>query len=93
MISYALTAATLDRRARLERLMIDEPVRVRQRVDDYLVAFEVAREHFEAARADGQSLADIMQSIGLKALPSDEADDVVTSLARAWLALRHRGRH
>ena len=57
--------------------------------EDRAMACRVAVEHFLWATAAGQSLVDILRSIGLKPDLTMGADDVLVALERAWLMV-HR---
>lgn len=50
-------------------------------------ACAIAAEHFAWARRDGQSLVQILASIGLTPKPGDGEDDVRVALERAWLMI------
>jgi hypothetical protein len=50
-------------------------------------ACQVAAEHYLWARKDGQSLADILLSIGHIARPGVGEDDVLVALEREWLMI------
>lgn len=55
--------------------------------EEHVQACQVAAEHYLWAKKNGQSLADILLSIGHTVTPGMGEDDVLVALEREWLMI------